>query len=422
MTVTSTPVPAPTTTLTVDEIRLGDPDTFLRDDVDGIFKLLRDERPVGFDEERTPAGLPPGPGFWSLVRHGDIVQVSRDHDTFSNVKAVGIFDYPVRSSIINMDPPVHTRFRLIVNRGFTPRMIGRLKDDVWAQAERIVDDIATTGTADLVDEISAVLPGLVIARMLGVPFEDQPAIRRLTNAFIAPADPEYGGSIEEMNAASEALEDYARRLGERRRDDPTDDVTSAIMHAEVPGPDGRPERISTADFAEFVKLLLIGGNETTRNAITHGVVLFDRHPDQKDRFVADPDGLGHQAADEILRYTAPVTLMRRTALHATHVAGVDVAEGDKVVMWYRAANFDDAVFDDPYRFDITRSPNDHFSFGAGGPHFCLGASLARLEISAMLATIYRRLPDVRVTGEPVRMRAISSHAIKHLPVAWTPPR
>jgi cytochrome P450 len=193
------------------------------------------------------------------------------------------------------------------------------------------------------------------------------------------------------------------------------------MHAEVPQPDGTVDRISTKDFAEFVKLLLIGGNETTRNAITHGVILFERHPAEKQRFLADPDGLAASAADEILRYTAPVTLMRRTATRPTEVAGAPIAEGDKVVMWYRAANFDEEAFADPYRFDVTRSPNDHFSFGAGGPHFCLGASLARLEIAAMLTTLYRRLPDLEITGDAIRMRALSSHAVKHLPVRWTPP-
>jgi cytochrome P450 len=412
--------PVPTTDLALDEIALGDPDTFLRDDVDGIFAKLRAERPVGFDAEQTPAGLPPGPGFWSFVRHRDMFGISRDYETFTSVPAVGIFDYPVRTSIINMDPPVHTRYRLLVNRGFTPRMIGRLEESIGAQARRIVEDVAERGEADLVTDIAAKLPGQVIATMLGVPDEDQELVQRHTNAFIAPSDPEYAGTVEDMVAASDAIEDYAKHLGRAKREHPTDDVTSAIVNAEVTDADGNRASIDMDEFAEFVKLLLVGGNETTRNAITHGVRLFSEFPDQKARFLADPQGLAVTTADEILRYATPVTLMRRTATRDVEVAGAPVRAGDKVVMWFRSGNFDDDVYDDPFRFDVGRDPNPHLTFGAGGPHYCLGASLARVEIGVMLATLYQRLPDLEVTGTPVRMRAVSSHGVKHLPVRWTP--
>lgn len=412
--------PVPTTDLALDEIALGDPDTFLRDDVDGIFAKLRAERPVGFDAEQTPAGLPPGPGFWSFVRHRDMFGISRDYETFTSVPAVGIFDYPVRTSIINMDPPVHTRYRLLANRGFTPRMIGRLEESIGAQARRIVEDVAKRGEADLVTDIAAKLPGQVIATMLGVPDEDQELVQRHTNAFIAPSDPEYAGTVEDMVAASDAIEDYAKHLGRAKREHPTDDVTSAIVNAEVTDADGNRASIDMDEFAEFVKLLLVGGNETTRNAITHGVRLFSEFPDQKARFLADPQGLAVTTADEILRYATPVTLMRRTATRDVEVAGAPVRAGDKVVMWFRSGNFDDDVYDDPFRFDVGRDPNPHLTFGAGGPHYCLGASLARVEIGVMLATLYQRLPDLEVTGTPVRMRAVSSHGVKHLPVRWTP--
>jgi cytochrome P450 len=411
---------APETDLSLDEIELGNPDTFLRDDLDGIFALLRRERPVGFDAEQTPPGLPPGPGFWSLVKYRDMYGVSRDYESFTSVPAVGIFDYPVRTSIINMDPPVHTRYRLIVNRGFTPRMIGRLRDDVWARARAIVDEVAERGEADLVTDIAARLPGQVIASMLGVPPEDQAMVQRHTNAFIAPSDPEYGGTVDDMVAASNAIEDYARYLGVKRREHPTDDVTSIIVNARVPDDDGNLTEISMDEFAEFVKLLLVGGNETTRNAISHGVRLFHEHPDQRSAFMGDPEGLARTAVDEILRYATPVTLMRRTATRDIEVAGAPIRAGDKVVMWYRSGNYDEDAFDEPFRFDVTRTPNDHLTFGAGGPHYCLGANLARLEIAAMLTTLYNRLPDLEVTGPPVKMRAISSNGIKHLPVRWTP--
>jgi hypothetical protein len=245
-------------------------------------------------------------------------------------------------------------------------------------------------------------------------------VQRHTNAFIAPSDPEYGGTVADMVAASDAIEDYAKHLGRRKREHPEDDVTSAIVNAEVTDEDGNPTSIDMDDFAEFVKLLLVGGNETTRNAISHGALLFARFPDQKAVFLADPEHHATTTADEILRYSTPVTLMRRTATRDVEVAGTSIREGDKVVMWFRSGNFDDDVFEDPFRFDVTRCPNPHLTFGAGGPHYCLGANLARVEIGVMLATLFRRLPDLEVTGPPVRMRAVSSHGIKHLPVAWTP--
>ncbi|HZQ58743.1 MAG TPA: cytochrome P450 [Acidimicrobiales bacterium] len=419
---TTTAAPLPTTSLSLDEIELGNPDTMLRDDVDGIFLKLRSERPIGFDREFPAAGLPPGPGFWSLTRHRDVARVNSDWETFSNLPAVGIPTYPTRQSLISMDPPVHTKFRLIVNRGFTPRMIGRLKQQVWDDSRRVVRAAAERARdagdpeVDFVEEIARRLPTMVIAALLGMPAEDHELIYHLTNAFIGPSDPEYGGTVEKMLEADRAMEEYALRLGEDRRGRPGEDLTSIIVNASITGPDGTKERVSDQEFAEFVKLLMIGGNETTRNAIAHGVVLFDRHPEQRETLLSDPERYATTAADEIVRYATPITLMRRTATRDTSVGGVDIREGDKVVMWYRAANFDEESIEDPYRFDITRSPNDHVGFGAGGPHFCLGASLARLEIGAMLATVAEELPRLEVTGPPAKLRTLSGHGVKHLPV------
>jgi len=418
----STTIPAPTTALGLEEIELGNPETALRDDVDGIFRLLRAERPIGFDREFPAADLAPGPGFWSLTRHRDVVRVNADWETFSNLPAVGIPTYPTRQSIISMDPPVHTKFRLIINRGFTPRMIGRLKEQVWAHAARIVEEAREqaleTGDPeiDFVTEIGAKLPTHVMASLLGVPAADHDLIYRWTNTFIAPSDREYGGSLEQMLAADAAMEDYALQLGEQRRGRPGDDMTSVIVNATIAGPDGERTQITDKEFAEFVKLLMIGGNETSRNAISHGVALFDRHPGERSKLLADPERVGPMAADEVVRFSTPVTLMRRTATRDAEIGGVAVREGEKVVMWYRSANFDEEAVPDPYRFDVTRSPNDHVGFGAGGPHFCLGASLARLEIAAMLTTIAQRLPGLTVTGPAAKMRALSGNGIKHLPV------
>jgi len=409
--------PLPTTTLSLEEIELGNPDTMLRDDVDGIFRKLRIERPIGFDREFPAAGMEAGPGFWSLMRHRDVARVNTDWETFSNLPAVGIPTYPTRQSLISMDPPVHTKFRLIVNRGFTPRMINRLKEQVWEDSRRVVRGAlerardAGDPEVDFVEEIARRLPTMVIAALLGMPAEDHELIYHLTNAFIGPSDPEYAGTVEKMLEADRAMEEYALRLGEDRRGRPGEDLTSIIVNAQVAG-----ERVSDQEFAEFVKLLMIGGNETTRNAIAHGVVLFDRYPEQRDVLLSGPERFATMAADEVVRYATPITLMRRTATRDADVGGVRVKEGDKVVMWYRAANFDEEWLEEPYRFDITRSPNDHVGFGAGGPHFCLGASLARLEIGAMLTTVAQELPDLEVTGPPAKLRTLSGHGVKHLPV------
>jgi cytochrome P450 len=413
----------PTTSPRLDEIELGNPDTMLRDDLDGIFRLLRAERPVGFDREFPTPGLELGPGFWSITRHRDLARVSTDWETFSNHPAVSIPTHEAKFSLITTDPPAHTKLRLIVNRGFTPRMIGRLKEQVWDESRRIVDAAkqrardAGDPEVDFVEEIASKLPTTVIAALLGVPAEDHELICHLTNAFTAPNDPEYGGTADSLVEADRAIEEYALRLGEERRGRPGDDFTTIIVNAEVAGPDGAKSRVSDQEFAEFVKLLMIGGNETTRNAIAHGAVLFDQHPEQREILLSDPDRYATTAADEVVRYASPVTVMRRTATRDATIGKVTVRKGDKVVLWYRAANFDEEWIDDPYRFDITRSPNDHVGFGAGGPHFCLGASLARLEIGAMLATIAQRLPGLKITGPPVKLRSLSTNGIKHLPVS-----
>jgi cytochrome P450 len=413
----------PTTSLLLDEIELGNPDTMLRDDLDGIFRRLRTDRPIGFDREFPTAGLEAGPGFWSVTRHRDLARVSTDWETFSNLPAISIPTYGAKLSLITMDPPVHTKFRLIVNRGFTPRMIGQMKQQVWDESRRIVDGARQrafdTGDpeVDLVEEVASKLPTMVIGTLLGVPAEDRDLIYRLTNAYTAPNDPEYGGTAEGLLEADRAIEEYALGLGEERRGKRGDDLISIIVNAEVAGPDGAKAHVSDNEFAAFVKLLIIGGYETTRNAIAQGVVLFDEHPEEREMLLSDPERFATMVADEVVRRATPVNLMRRTATRDVTIGDVTVREGDKVVLWYRAANFDEEWIDDPYRFDITRSPNDHVGFGAGGPHFCLGASLARLEIGAMLATIAQRLPGLKITGPPVKLRSLSTNGIKHLPVS-----
>jgi cytochrome P450 len=413
----TTAAPA-TTDLTLDDIELGNPDPSYATTSTASSRCS--PRPaVGFDREFTPEGLPPGPGFWSLVRHGDMFGVSRDYESFTSVPAVGIFDYPVKTSIINMDPPIHTKYRLIVNRGFTPRMIARLKENISEQADDIVSRSPPAGgrprhrhrrpPAGPSDRDDARRPVL-----------DQEYVQKQTNAFIAPADPEYGGSVEAMVAASNAIEEYARELGREKQANPTDDVTSAIVNAEVPGENGAPTRIGLDEFAEFVKLLLIGGNETTRNAISHGVRLFSEFPDERARFQSDPRRVRHECG----RRDPP--LLGTGHAHAPHC---DARRRRRRHHGARGREDRDVVpvrqlrrrsVRRPVAVRHRRTPNDHLTFGAGGPHYCLGREPREGRDRGDAEDALRALPDLETTGPAVKMRAVSSNGIKHLPVAWTP--
>ncbi len=402
----------------IDEIQLGDPRFFLRPDVDAAFARLRSESPV---HRTRDLGQPQGPDFWSVTRYEDVRAVSRDFTTYTNAPNMTIEDY-VRSgnSILHLDPPEHTRLRLIVNKGFTPRMVERMTEGIRARAVELVDVIAAHDECELVGEFAVLLPLQVICGLLGVPESDEPWLLDCLVRVFGASDPNTSLSISERIRVMEELGAYAHELGRRRLDEPRDDITTVLVRAEVEDDDGERHRLRPGDYARFFSTLAAAGSETSRNGIAHGVWLLDQHPDQRAAMLADPETVYPTAVEEIVRYASPVMHMRRNVAHATELAGQQLAEGDRVVIWYRSANHDEIVFDDPERFDVTRDPNDHLGYGAGGPHFCLGAHLARLEIRIALEELYRRFPGLQVTGEPERVAMRQINGMKRLPVAWSP--
>ncbi len=414
------PVPTPTTDLALDDIKLGTPELWLRPDRDAIFARLREGRPVSFHAEPEIPNFVTGPGFWSLTRHADVVRVSRDHDHFISGQGSNITDLPLDmleffGSMINMDAPRHTKLRGIVNRGFTPRMVARVEESVRVLAREIVDAVAPKGRCDFVTEVAAKLPLQIICDMMGIPRADNQRIFELTNMILGAGDPEYGSTIEQLMAAGLELFQYAQALGESRRATPADDITTALMQAEVDG-----EHLTAQEFGSFFILLVVAGNETTRNAISHGMKALTDFPAERAKWMADWKGVGPTAVEEIVRWATPVIHFRRTATEDVEIGGQRIRAGEKVVLWYNAANRDPLAFADPYRFDVTRTPNDHVGFGGGGMHFCLGANLARREILVMFDELLHRLPDIRVTAPPDMLQSYFIHGIKRMPVEFTP--
>jgi len=415
----------PTTDLALDDIRLGDIEQWMRPDREGIFAKLRAERPISFQEEPAPPpemGIPQGPGFWALTRYDDVLHVSRDPELFHSAPTSTIGDIPPEiaewlGSMINMDAPKHTKLRLIVNRGFTPRQVAKIEQSVRQQAKEIVDRVAPMGECDFVSEIAAALPLQIICDMMGIPRSDTKPIFEQTNVILGVGDPEYVQTLEELMAAGMGLFQYGLALAQDRLDNPRDDITTALMHAEVEDEDG-VHKLTPGELGSFFLLLVVAGNETTRNAISHGMKALTDHPDQRKLWVDDFDGVSPTAVEEIVRWATPVINFRRTVARDTEIAGQPIAEGDKVVMFYNSANRDERAFPDPFHFDVARTPNEHVGFGAGGPHFCLGANLARREIRVMLEEVLRRLPDLEVTGEPDYLQSSFIHGVKRMPCAW----
>jgi len=410
----------PSTDLAVDDIQLGAAETWARPDRDGLFAKLRAEKPISFHEEPEFIGFPKGPGFWSLVRYEDVVRASRDSETFISGRGSNIGDLPVElleffGSMINMDAPRHTKLRKLVNRGFTPRMVASLEETVRQQARRIVDEVGPKGSCDFVEEIAAALPLKIICDMLGIPEADNRRMFELSNIILGVGDPEYGTTMDALMSAAVELSQFAQALGEERTQHPRDDITSILMQADVDG-----DRLTPAEFASFFILLVVAGNETTRNAISHGMKALTDFPDERRKWAADFEGVAPTAVEEIVRWATPVIHFRRTATRDVEIAGQVVREGEKVVLWYSSANRDERAFPDPFRFDVTRTPNEHVGFGGGGAHFCLGANLARREIKVMFEELFRRLPDIHVVGEPDMLFSAFIHGIKRMRAEWAP--
>ena len=402
------------------DVDVYDPDNYVEDVPHEMFATLRSQAPVHWHDH------PLEDGFWCVTRHADIVQVNRDWETFSNYARSCFMNTPpddqleqTRMMMLNMDPPEHHQLRKLVNRGFTPRRIKVLQHVLAVRAQKIVVDIGPKGECEFVEEVAAELPLQAIAEFLGVPQADRKRIFELSNRLIGFDDPEFGepADREEQQSAAEEMYAFAQELASDRRANPRDDIVSDLLQGEVDG-----ERLTDLDFNLFFLLLAVAGNETTRNAISHSMLALIQNPDERTRLIEHPE-LIDTAIEEFLRWATPVMHFRRTATKDTRIGDQDIAEGDAVVMWHISGNRDEEMFDDPYRFDVGRWPNehlDHVAFGGGGPHFCLGANLARAEMKVMIEAVLQRLPDMELAGDVERLRSNFINGIKRMPVTFSP--
>ena len=369
------------------DIDLLDAEAFMRMEHHEWFKRLRDEAPVFWFEDS------PGEGFWNVVKHDDVLTVNRDSALFSSERGgTQIFSRRRAAEMgmdldeanttrgvimLEMDPPKHTRYRLLVNKGFTPRMIGLLEQALRTRATHIVDQVIERGEADFVVDIASELPLQAIAEIMGVPQEDRMKLFEWSNRMIGAGDPEYMG--DELGIRHGRDLQLLERARGAATQDPRDDIVTKLLNAEIEG-----DQLSELEFDMFMLLLAVAGNETTRNATAHGMHALLTNPDQFKILTDDPDGAIDLAAEEILRWASPVLHFKRTVTADTEIRGQEIKEDDEVVMWYISANRDEEVFDDPFTFDVTRDPNPQIAFGGGGNHFCLGANLARMELQAHL--------------------------------------
>jgi cytochrome P450 len=383
-------------------------------------KLRALGKPAHFEVPESPFG-DAGGGYYAFVSHADVAAASRHPELFSSARgSTSIEDLPAEfneyfGSMINMDDPRHARLRRIVSRAFTPKMIQKFENDVQVAAAGIVDDLLETGPCDFVQHVSARLPMKIICQMMGIGDDHYDMVLRNTNIILSGADPEFisenmDEAVTQLLTAGKDLADLVAGIAADRAEHPQDDVITALANANIDG-----EQLTPAELGSFFILLVVAGNETTRTAISHAMNLLTEHPDQRELLLADLDGRLPGAVEEIVRYVSPVIWMRRSVTRDCTLNGHDYREGDRAVLFYWAANRDESVFTDPGRFDITRSPNPHVGFGAAGPHFCLGAHLARREIRVMLGELLTRVPQIRATGEPDRLLSSFINGIKHLP-------
>jgi cytochrome P450 len=392
-------------------VNLADPDTFAQGFPHDVFRRLRREAPVYWHPQAHERG---GQGFFVVSKYEDVRHVGRTPQIYSSAPGITVVDSQAdfeagQSSMLQMDPPRHARYRKLVSGGFTPRRINALEPMIRALANEILDEAQAKGDVDYVTDIAAELPLRVIARFLGVPNEERATLFSASNRLLGFEDKEYGTTEEDARNAAIELAMMAHRIAEARKAAPRDDIVTILQNAEVDG-----ERLSDVDFIAFFVLLTIAGNETTRNQTSHTLRLLLEHPTELAKLQADPTLL-NSAIEEALRFSPPVMYFRRTTTCATTLRGVDIPQGAFVAVYYPSANRDEDLFPHPDRFDITRSPNEHLAFG-DGEHFCLGASLARLQLRSMIGETLRRFPNIERAGDISLLRSHFIDGVKHMPV------
>ena len=380
---------------------------------------LRHNAPIWWCDQPVGKGGFNDGGFWVVTKHKDVKEVSLRNDVFSswlNGAIPRFGDDMAREDIdlqrfvlLNMDPPHHTRLRRIISRGFTPRAIGRLRDELNERAQAIAKAAAAEAAGDFVEQVACELPLQAIAGLLGVPQEDRSKLFRWSNEMTGAEDPEYA-HVDPKASSAEVLA-YAMKMAEAKAENPGDDIVTTLIEADIDG-----EKLSEEEFGFFVMMLAVAGNETTRNSITQGMMAFADFPDQWERYKRERP---ETAADEIVRWATPVTAFQRTAKADTELAGVAIKKGQRVLMFYRSANFDEDVFTDPFSFDIMRNPNPHVGFGGTGEHYCIGANLAKLTINLMFNAIADHMPDLVPVSQPERIRSGWLNGIKHWQVDYT---
>lgn len=402
----------------LEDINLLDLGKFERREHHEMFTFLRKEAPVFWHDE------PGGPGFWNITKHADLVEVNRDPLGFSS-ETGGVFRYDLHNMegdnafdsrgvmMLTTDPPKHTRYRRLVSKGFTPRMIGKLEDALRYRAADIVNQIIEKGECDFVLDLASELPLQAIAEIMGVPQEDRHRLFDWSNRMIGMDDPEYA----DANATEAAAELYmfANNLAKERQKNPKDDIVTLLVDATI-----GEDKLTEEEFDAFMLLLAVAGNETTRNATSGGMLALLEHPDEADKLCENLDTLIPSAVEEILRWSTPVMYFRRTATIDTEIRDTPISEGDKVLMWHVSANRDEEVFEEPFRFNIERNPNDHISFGGGGPHYCLGANLAKAELKIIFREMLARMENIKLEGEPDFLHSNFIAGMKRMPISFKP--
>ena len=380
---------------------------------------LRKSEPIHWVDIPGGAGGFEDYGYWLVTKHADVKEVSRRSDIYSNWQNGAIPTWPKdmkrdmvemqRSVMLNMDAPHHTRLRKIISRGFTPRAISRLEEELAQRAQNIAKSAAAEGSGDFVEQVSCELPLQAIAGLLGVPQDDRDKLFRWSNEMTGSDDPEYA-DVDPAVSSMELIM-YAMAMADERGKNPTDDIVTTLIQADIDG-----EKLSDDEFGFFVIMLAVAGNETTRNSITHGMIAMAENPQQWEIFKRDRPAT---AADEIVRWATPVSAFQRTALEDTQLGGVQIKKGQRLVMSYRSANFDEDVFENPESFNVLRDPNPHVGFGGTGAHYCIGANLARMTINLIFNAVADHMPDLKPIGEPERLRSGWLNGIKHWQVDYT---